>query len=172
MWSLFRSLQLQPFGVMVTVRHRAQFLNMLVQLSTFTSARAQRAAAVVLTPDWKAKETAVVTCGQNWKVCREKGSWGMRWDVFVIKAMEYLSGELDSVITFATFFLLLWFKSFKTNVSDAFTGQYFKGYPELRESLPAASMVSREGQTPPKVIWNLKLDTAPINVSQCGLSNV
>lgn len=93
----------------------------------FTSARAQRAAAVVLTPDWKAKESAVVICGSNQKMCRVQGSRGMRWDVFVIKAIEYLSGELGPVITFATFFLLLQFKSFKTNVSDVWTGQYFKG---------------------------------------------
>lgn len=51
----------------------------------------------------------------------------MRWDVFVIKAIEDLSGELDPVITFATFFLWLRFEPFKTNVSDVWTGPYFKG---------------------------------------------
>lgn len=95
---------------MVTICHGAQFLNTLLQLSMFTSARAQRAAAVVLTPDWKAKEPAVVICGPNQKMCRVQGSRGMRWDVFVIKAIEHLSGELGPVITFATFFLLLQFK--------------------------------------------------------------
>ena len=81
--------------LLVTIRHGAQFLNTLVQLSMFTSARAQRAAAVVFTPDWKAKEAAVVICGPNRKMCRAQGSRGMRWDGFVIEAIEHLSGELD-----------------------------------------------------------------------------
>lgn len=57
--------------------HGAQFLNTLLQLSAFTSARAPRTATEVLVPAWKAKETAVVV-SKNGRCAVNKAARG--WD--------------------------------------------------------------------------------------------